>query len=399
MKKLRIIITCTAFLGILLGVTLYALPAAGFASDGVNQVSVTGCLPGDIIILGTPDTFFDYLIPGDYSHTEIYCGKVQAGELIWDRDNHCWMAEGTDYVIHSTKSDEEGNGLGYSTWQVGVNNHAENVLILRVNKASGAALTATDRANIVNFLKAQLTGGVDGYPVGPEYDWNWLGQQMLGSDEGAFPAYIHGYYCSEAAWGAYKYVLGIDLDSDTATLDIGVSPDDLWHSQYTSVVAGEKGDTTWSADVGIYKLTVFIDEMYYDDDYDPWPSGAGEEYLKAFCGDGITPTEQGYPGDGKIGHYSDTSPSYWTRDGSGAIDCNRYCYSYVNYGRDLKVRIEAWEEDPSPNGDDQYPVFQWYWNPIGWHGYINNGWYTSGSRVDLGDCRYTIKFRIDAVTF
>ncbi|MFW9932082.1 MAG: hypothetical protein ACFFDR_05435, partial [Candidatus Thorarchaeota archaeon] len=101
-------------------------PAAAFASDGVNQVSYSGCLPGDIIILGTPGSFFDYLIPGDYSHTVIYCGLVQQGEQIWDRTNKVWMSVGTPYCIHSTKSDVQGNGLGYDTWYTAVNAHAED---------------------------------------------------------------------------------------------------------------------------------------------------------------------------------------------------------------------------------------------------------------------------------
>jgi hypothetical protein len=399
-KKISFLITCFAFFGLVVcNFSLQMSPSASFASDGVNSVVTDGLLPGDVVLLGSPGTFFDYLIPGTYSHTEIYCGKVQEGEQIWDRDAHAWMAVGQDYVIHSTKSDSAGNGLGYSTWEVGINEHAENILVLRINKADGSSLTSTERASIVTFLKSQLANGVDGYPVGPEYDWAWIGQQELATDEGAFPAYINGYYCSEAAWGAYKHVLGIDLDSDTSPLGVGVSPDDLWHSQYSSVVAGEIGDATWSAAAGIYKISVLLSEVYYDDDYDPWPSGAGEMYVKSFCGDGTLPTEQGYPGDGKIGHYSDTSPSTVNRDGSGAVAWNKYFYGYINYGRDAKVRLEAWEEDPSPNGDDQYPVWQWYWAPGSWHGYINNGWYYSGSRVDLGDCRYTVYFRIDSVAF
>lgn len=92
---------------------------SAFAGDGVNSLSYVGLVPGDIILLGTDDTIFDYLIPGEFSHTEIFCGFVQSGEWIWDRDNHEWMAPGTPYVIHSTKSDNAGNGLGYSTWAKG----------------------------------------------------------------------------------------------------------------------------------------------------------------------------------------------------------------------------------------------------------------------------------------
>ncbi len=369
-------------------------PTAGFASDGVNQVSYLGCLPGDIIVLGTPGSFFDYLIPGTYQHTVIYCGLVQPGEQIWDRTNKVWMAVGTPYCIHSTKSDVQGNGLGYDTWATAVNAHAEDALVLRVLKANGAPLTASERASIVSFLKSQLTGGTDGYPVGPPYDWGWTSKQVYASESNPLSG-VAGYYCSEAAWAAYYAVLGIDLDSDTSPLDLGVSPDDLLHSQYTSVIAGEVGAVTWSASAGLYRLTVFVDEVYYDDDYDPWPKGAGEEYLKSFSGDGIIPTEQGYPGSGKIGR---TPDGYWSRDGAGPLDWNKYFYAIVNYGRDVKVRIEAWEDD-DVDSDDQYPVWQWYWSPSSWRQYINAGWYWSGSRIDLGDCRYTIYFRIDSVSW
>ncbi|MEM2957968.1 MAG: hypothetical protein QW261_06755 [Candidatus Jordarchaeaceae archaeon] len=365
-----------------------------FASDGVNQVSPQGCLPGDIIILGTPDSFFDYLIPGQFQHTVIYCGQVQPGEQIWDRTHKQWMPVGTHYVIHSTKSSEQGNGLGYDTWEVAVNAHADEALVLRVLKPGGVPLTASERQAIVNFLKSQLTGGTDGYPVGPPYDWGWLYQQELASEPNPLSG-VSGYYCSEAAWGAYKHVLGIDLDSETSPLDIGVSPDDLLHSQYTSVIAGEVGSATWSAANGVYKLTVFVDEIYYDDDYDPWPKGAGEEYIKSFSGDGIYPTEEGYPGSGKIGLCPE---GWWSRDGAGPLDWNKYFYALISYDRDAKVRIEAWEDDDI-DGDDQYPTWQWYWSPSQWHQYINKGWYWSGYRVDLGDCRYTVYFRIDSVSW
>lgn len=369
-------------------------PAAAFASDGVNQVSYSGCLPGDIIILGTPGSFFDYLIPGDYSHTVIYCGLVQQGEQIWDRTNKVWMSVGTPYCIHSTKSDVQGNGLGYDTWYTAVNAHAEDALVLRVMKGNGVTLTSSERSAVITFLKSQLSGGTDGYPVGPAYDWGWTSKQIYATDSNPLSG-VRGYYCSEAAWAAYYHILGIDLDAETSTLGLGVSPDDLWQSQYSSVIAGEVGSTTWSAGTGLYKLTIFVDEIYYDNDYDPWPKGAGEMYIKSISGDGIYPTKQGYPGNGKIG---DTPDGYWSRNGAGALDWNKYFYTIINYNRDAKVRIEAWEVDDI-DSDDQYPTFQWYWAPSSWHSYVGNGWYWSGSRVDLGDCRYTIYFRIDTVVW
>jgi len=365
-------------------------PVASFASDGVNYVSTNNLLPGDIIVLGTDGTFFDYLIPGKYSHSELYCGVVQSGESIWNRDSHSWMAVGTPYVIHSTKSDNAGNGVGYSTWTEAVNNHADNILVLRVLKSNGATLTASERQAVVNSAKSRLTGGVDGYPIGPAYDINWLAQQEWGDS----------YYCSELCWAAYKSVLGLDLDSNTSPFGIGVSPDDLWHSQFTSVVAYESGSTTVNAPDDIVRLTVFVDEIYYDDDYDPWPLGAGEEYIKSISGLGNTDndgnllaTEQGAPGCGKIGS---TPDGYWSRNGAGAVDMNCYFYALCPINQYLRIRVEAWEVDDS-SGDDQYPTWQWYWSYSTWSAYKDNGWYTSGSRVDLGDCRYTVQFTIVTV--
>jgi hypothetical protein len=365
-------------------------PVAAFASDGVNYVSTNNLLPGDIIVLGTDGTFFDYLIPGKYSHSELYCGVVQSGESIWDRDAHVWMAVGTPYVIHSTKSDNAGNGVGYSTWTEAVNNHADNILVLRVLKADGSTLTASERAAVVNSAKSRLSGGVDGNPIGPAYDINWLAQQEWGDS----------YYCSELCWAAYKSVLGLDLDSNTSPFGIGVSPDDLWNSQFTSVVAYETGSTTVNAPDDIVRLTVFVDEIYYDNDYDPWPLGSGEEYIKSISGLGNTDndgnllaTQQGAPGCGKIGS---TPDGYVSRNGAGAVDWNRYFYSLVLIDQNLRIRIEAWEVDDS-SGDDQYPTWQWLWGYSTWSAYKDNGWYTSGSRVDLGDCRYTIQFTIVTV--
>ncbi|MHA1642355.1 MAG: YiiX/YebB-like N1pC/P60 family cysteine hydrolase [Promethearchaeota archaeon] len=391
LRKKVVIAISLVFFSSFFAFTLFVKPTTGFVSDGVNYVSPDNLLPGDIIVLGTPGSFFDYLIPGEYSHSELYCGVVQPGELIWDRDNHEWMAPGTPYVIHSTKSSNAGNGLGYSTFEEAVNNHAEDVLILRVLKPNGQLLSASERQAVVDWAKSRLEGGTDGYPVGPDYDINWFSKDVYGEN----------YYCSELVWAAYMAVLGIDLDSETSTFDIGVSPDDLWHSQYTSVIAYESGSVTVNCPSDIVKVTVFVDEIYYDTDYDPWPKGAGEMYIISRSGlgdrdvDGNTlATEEGYPGNGKIGDVPDGT---WSRNGAGPLDWNKYFYALVPVGRYMRIRIEAWEDDSVTDGDDQYPVWQWYWSYSTWQGYINNGWCWSGSRVDLGDCRYTIWFKIDTV--
>jgi hypothetical protein len=374
-----------------------------FGSEGTNTLSSVNLRPGDIILLGSPGDFFDFLIPGVWSHTVIYCGLVQSGEYIWDRDNHVWMPAGTPYVIHSTKSDNAGNGLGYSRFDVAVNAHAGDAVALRIVKAGGALLTTTDETNMISWCKNQLAGGWDGTPIGPGYDFNWLAKQTTvdtGTEPWLPPFAPDGYYCSELAWAMAKVNLGIELDGDFSPLDVGVSPEDLYWAPATSVIAMEQskdpnGNTiNQKYDASVYKVSTRVYEIYYDDDYDPWPSGAGEMYFEAQCGDGYFPSIEQRPlPDGIKGNGVQT---YWSRDGSGAVVMNNIVYDLVSYNAPLKIRICPAELDDT-SGDDWYPAFQWWWAPASWHGYIGGGEYWSGSRVDLGDCRYTIYFRIDAV--
>ncbi|MEM2884667.1 MAG: hypothetical protein QXF24_01095, partial [Thermoproteota archaeon] len=126
---------------------------------------------------------------------------------------------------------------------------------------------------------------------------------------------------------------------------------------------------------------------------DPFPRGAGEEYIKSFCGDGLYPTHEVYPGSGKTGLPPE---GCWPLDDHGPLEWNKYFYALVNYGRDVKVRIEAWEHD-AIDPDDQYPAFQLYWPPSEWHQYVDKGWFCGGLRYDLGDCGYTVYFMIEPV--
>lgn len=268
------------------------------ADDGTNNLNYNGLVPGDIILLGTEGTFFDYLIPGEFSHTEIFCGFVQPGEYIWDRDNHEWMAPGTPYVIHSTKSDNAGNGIGYSTWSVGVNEHAENAVAIRVK-----GLTDSQRQQAVNWMKSFAGDGTN--PEAYPYDWGWTSKQIYGTNS---ISGVNGWYCSELAWAAYKDLFGIDLDPDgdswSWTTAYGVSPSDLFEDSDTEVVITDD----WSAE-DCYYVKINLVGIYYEDDYDPWPKGAGEEYVKWFVGDG-------WGGSGYV-----VNNFYGTvkRDGSGYI--------------------------------------------------------------------------------
>ncbi len=352
--------------------------ATSSGSGGTNSVSHVGLLPGDIILGENPGTKSSKLVPGKYSHAMMYCGVVRSGEKYWDRTNGRWLAVGEPYIIHSTPDDDDSkDGLGYDSWYTRVNGGYENLLVLRVMKSGGVPLTDSERSQVVNFLRSKLSGGKDGYPVGPKYDYNWL-------RKGVNPPY----YCSEAVWAAYKSVLGIDLDADTSPFNIGVSPDDLWHSQYTSVIAGEDGSSRWSARYGVCKVSVYVYKIHYKEDKDPWLKGAGEMYLKSFTGDSQYPTEEGYPGCGKIGRTPDGT---WPRNGAGDLYWRKDFYSFVNYYRYLKIRIEAWEDD-STDGDDQFDPYQIVWSPTTWHSKIGAGYqYYPASK---SDCIYYIYIRI-----
>ncbi len=382
LRKMRIKRLVLALLIMTMLSPLFSTPAVtAFSSSGTNRVSYRNLKPGDIILLANPGSFFDYLIPGKFQHAEIFCGYVQSGEHIWDRTNKRWMPVGTPYVIHSTKSKSSGNGFGYDTWQVGVNDHADDALVLRVLHPDGSQLTSSERSALIRFLKSQLSGGVDGYPVGPAYDIKWFRKSVYSSDG--------GYYCSEAAWAAYYHVLNIDLDSDTSPFNIGVSPDDLLHSQYTSVIAGEIGSSRWQPYYGFPKVTVYLSRIYYYNDYDPLWKGAGEMYIKAFIGDSGYPTAEGYPGCGKIGRTPDGT---WSRSGRGYLYWHKHFHSLINYYRPLKVRIEAWEHDII-DPDDSYPAFEVTFSYTSWHRLIGTGWHSYVS--NKGDCIYYIYIRID----
>ncbi|TFG25834.1 MAG: hypothetical protein EU532_11265 [Promethearchaeota archaeon] len=370
-----------------------------FASDGSNTMSPDNLLPGDIILLGTDDTFFDYLIPGKWSHTVIV-GGVAGYHEIWATEEGTWVPEGETWVVHSTKDDTD-SGLRTSRYNTVVNHHAGNVVAIRILKPGGALMSASERAAIVNFATSKI--GLD-----EGYDWNWLGKQI--DIDTADPEIApDGYYCSELAWAAYKSVLGIELDGDFSPFNIGVSPEDIYWSQYAQVIALEMnsdpngnsvpgGAYKIDASNDLYKLTVFVDEVYYDDEHEGWLMGDGEMYLKLWIGEGYFPScaANGYKNDNHLDKIDDAGDHYTSAGSREAIDWNNYHYALVSFNSYLKIRIQASEYD-STSGDDDYPVFQWFWDGSTWHNYIDNGWYWSGSRVDLGDCRYTIYFKIETV--
>ncbi len=198
-------------------------------SEGINDLSYIGLLQGDIVLITNPDNNYADLVPGLYSHVFIYCGRVLGDQQIWDRDNSKWMDPGTPYVIHSSAHNSSPSGLGYSSWTTKVNRYGtlvQSIRIIHVNQSQ--------RVEALNWMITKLSGGRDGYPVGPVYDWGWSNKQISGKNP---VSKIDGYYCSEIVWAAYKDLFNIDLDPDGTKWDLttlkGVSPTDLLDSNYS----------------------------------------------------------------------------------------------------------------------------------------------------------------------
>jgi uncharacterized protein YycO len=373
----------------------------------------TYLLPGDIICIGTDDTLFDWLIPGKWSHTVIYGGKTNAngydtvtGLRIWNTEQGGWVCN-DGWVIHSTQggsaqasgkpSWDDDSGLRTSSFTYAVNDHAGNVIAMRVLKNGGAFMSSTERNNIVYFCTSKLYTNND-------YDWNWLCMQE-GVDS-CWPAPA-GYYCSELAWAAYKNQLGINLDGDWSPFDIGVSPEDLYWAENAQVIGLEMNSNPEGGGVpggaykvnpssDLYKVTMRVYKIRYDTDYDPWPKGDGEMYLKCYIGEGYFPScaETHQTGDTNWDRIEDAGDNWKSGVGNGdTVTWNAYHYALVSYDSYCKIRLVPMEED-SPDGDDSYPAFQWWWSPSQWHNYINNGWYWNGGLVDYGDYRLQIYFSI-----
>lgn len=390
-----------------------------FASDGHNSLAPTNLKPGDIILTGTDDTIFDWLIPGKWSHTLIFGGVTTAYGQVWGAEEGTWLNAGEAWVIHSTSggsaeasgrpSWDDDSGLRTSRWSTVCNAHADNILVLRILKPGGVVLTTAEQNSLLSFCTSKLFSSNG-------YDFNWLAKQTgidTGTEPWLPPWAPDGYYCSELAWAMAMSVLGIDLDGDFSPLDVGVSPEDLYWAEHTTMVAcsmnsganGEgvpvtaDGDYQIVASNDLYRIDAWIYQVRYDDDYDPWPKGDGEMYLKAYIGDGYFPScaETHQTSDTNWDKIDDAGENWKSGVGNGdTVTWNGHHYSVVPYNSYVKIRFQAMEEDSWPDGDDSYPAFQWWWSPSGWHPYINGGWYSNGGLVDYGPCRYYVLFSISS---
>jgi hypothetical protein len=376
--------------------------------------------------MGGEKPFYDFIVPGDMSHSQLYCGKVQPGEQIWDRIHKCWMAEGTDYILEATKGDTPegslGNGLGYSTFDYGFNFRADDAMVLRVVDDDGTVLTEAELQSVVDWAKGRLTGGVDGYPIGPEYDQNWLGQKEV---------YGSKYHCSELIWAAYKGALGIELDADMSPFNINISPDDLILSEYTSVIACEIGDgsdgsVNWfNAAEDISKVYMELPWIYYYWDHDGFGAGRGEMYVHGYvgqywCFDGYGELwgnkQPGYIATGGAAdYYDDLIPlgwmpeygffsqlytasigdyEYWERD---PVYYNDYpvlqITGLINNDCTLRLQATAGEND---NILGIHPYGTWYdlQEPTEWNARIGQGEYDAS--WNEGDCYYHVHYEIEA---
>lgn len=390
-------------------------PEAAFASDGTNTMSSVNLLPGDILCTGSDDTIFDYLIPGKWTHTLIFGGVTTAAGQVWDTEHGCWLGAGVAWVIHSTSggsamasgrpSWDDDSGLRTSSFQCAINDHAGNVAALRVLKNGGVQMTATERNAIVSFCTSRLTQSNG-------YDFNWLAKQIeidTGTAPWLPPWAPDGYYCSELPWAAYMNNLGIDLDGDFSPLNVGVSPEDIYWSENAQVIALEMnsdpnggavpgGAYKIDASATTYKVSMRVYQIRYDSDKEGWPSGDGEMYLKCWIGEAYFPScaETHQTGDTNWDKIDDASDDYKSGvDDGDTVTWNSYHYALVSYNSYCKIRLQTVEDD-GIGADDYYPVFQWWWAPTTWHGYIDTGWHSNGGLVDYGDCRYYVLFNIES---
>jgi hypothetical protein len=336
-----------------------------------------------------------------------------------------WMDVGTHYVIEATKGTtpygDLENGLGYSTWEYGFNYRAQDAMALRVVDDDGTILTEAELQSVVDWAKSRLTGGVDGYPIGPTYDQNWLGQKEV---------YGSKYHCSELIWAAYQAALGIELDADMSPFNINVAPDDLWLSQYTSVLACEIGDGTdgsiewYNAADTISAVYLEVPWIYYYDDYDGFGQGVGEMYLETYVGqywefDGygevLGDHGPGYLATGtaadedldqavigwqaEYGFFAQLdaakigSGEYWLRDWDYYNDYPLIkTTALINNDCTLRLQVRAKENDPF--GQDYYPAWVDTQSPSEWNDRIGEGEY--GVNSNNGDCYYHIHYSISA---
>ena len=145
-------------------------------ADTVEKPSssgVSGGLQVGDIICHRPSDKKGGLIPGRYSHAQIYVGNGK--------------------VVESNP----GSGVHYSSISYGE--------VYRVSTSSSKKSGAT------NFAKAQ---------VGKNYDYWLVSKQVYGSR----------YYCSEVIWAGYKHVGGPDIDQNPGwswTYANGVAPTEL----------------------------------------------------------------------------------------------------------------------------------------------------------------------------
>ncbi len=180
-------------------VSLLVFPAISMSAQALTGGSSyyhpypTGLKPGDIVI-GHSSGFFDWIIPGFWTHTGMIVG---------------YSPDIGEYIV--VESDENGVHLSLLSEFLA---RYDTVAVLRV------ATTDTVRINAVYFALYQL---------GKPYDVFWLSKQVYGSS----------YYCSELVWASYKAVGGPDIDENPGwswTYAYGVAPQEIYDDSDTYVI-------------------------------------------------------------------------------------------------------------------------------------------------------------------
>jgi len=188
-KKYHLLLVFTCFFAISVSMVFMTHIAVASSADDAAPVESEVSIGSDVVAdIGEPsssgvslqvgdiicqDGKWDWLIPGRYSHTQIYVGN---GKVI--------------------ESDPDG-GVHYSS--------VSNGWVYRVSTSS------SKKASAVSWIKGK---------VGLSYDWNLFSKQVTGSR----------YYCSELDWAAYKAVGGPDIDQNPGwswTYYGGVAPTEI----------------------------------------------------------------------------------------------------------------------------------------------------------------------------
>jgi hypothetical protein len=157
-------------------------------------------------------------------------------------------------------------------------------------------------------------------------------------------------------------------------------------SYYSRVQSGGSWSKLWisargfTADVSkCVKANVWLSQVYYEDDSDPWPKGAGEMFMCLWAG------------PAGLEQYQQTGQK--SRDGSGTLTWSVTMFnSYMLKDATLSIRSEAWEADDWPDTNDGLGTLAWSGLAANYVGAGTCGW----GPYDSGVARHYLYFTVTA---